>query len=536
MTTTSKEAANRPPAFARSGNTHESTRRPGADQLRTFILVPAWRQYALAFATFVAVSVLNLRLHDWIGHQAIALVYLLSVVLIALVVNRGAIFFGAILTAIGWSFLHAPPRFSFQIEGFYDKMMLATYFVVALTVGQLTTQLRAQRIADQEREARASALYHFTRELAGATNLDGIFCAAIRELASLFNADVALLLPHAQPSPASLLSPYTASTWSPSEPERRVAALAQRRTTGRGTDISPEATGTFASLWAGEEFVGALAIRWKPQTLPTSERLGLFADFAGQLSLALERQRLREVELNIKLLAESERLGRALLNSISHELRTPIAAITGAASGLRTDGTLSPANQNLAAEIMSASERLNRLVQSLLSAARLQSGQLRPKLEWCDVSDLVQVSLSGVEGVIAGHPVTTRLPDGLPLAKVDFVLMEQVLANLLLNVAAHTPPSTPIEITARAEPDWLILEVADQGPGLPAEELERLFDLFHRAPNARPGGTGLGLAIVKGFVEAQGGRVRAENRPAGGAVFIVRLPAKPKPELAKEDL
>jgi two-component system sensor histidine kinase KdpD len=170
----------------------------------------------------------------------------------------------------------------------------------------------------------------------------------------------------------------------------------------------------------------------------------------------------------------------------------------------------------------------------LLNAARIQSGQVKPKLDWCDVADLVQVALRGVEKVVADHPVESRITPSLPLVKLDFVLMEQALANLLVNAATHTPAGTPIEIGARAEGRELILEVADRGPGLPAAELERIFDLFHRAPDARPGGTGLGLAIVKGFVEAQGGRIQAANRPGGGAAFTIRIPITDSPTPPEE--
>ena len=211
-----------------------------------------------------------------------------------------------------------------------------------------------------------------------------------------------------------------------------------------------------------------------------------------------------------------------------------IAAITSAASGLRESGALTPAQQNLAEEIESASARLNRLVQSLLNAARIQSGQIRPKLDWCDMADLVQVALRGVEKVVADHPVEARIASHLPLVKLDFVLMEQALANLLVNAAMHTPSGTPIEIGTRAEGKELILEVADRGQGLPTGELGRIFDLFHRTPDARPGGTGLGLAIVKGFIEAQGGRIKAANRPGGGAVFTIHLPVPEAPKLPEE--
>jgi len=504
---------------------------------RSTLLTPAWRQYALAFLTFVGASVFNLALHEWIGPQAIAIVYLLSIVLVALVVDRGPIVFGTILTAVGWSFMHAPPRFSFQIAGFYDKMMLATYFVVALTVGQLTTLLRHQRAVEQRREAASTALYHFTRELAGAASLEQLFQIAVREIRRLFKADVALLLP----ASASLLPTrweiHGSSTWSPA-----AAELARAPTGFAGQDSLPKAwppaTGTnvaFLKLHQGDLEFGVLALRWKQDSAPEIP-LPRLTDFCGQLSLAIERLQHRKAELDHKLLAESERLGRALLSSISHELRTPIATIKGAASGLTASGALTERQQQLTSEILAAGERLNRLVQSLLSAARLQAGQLRPQLEWCDISDVIEVALRGVEKDMPSHPVRLQLPPHLPLVKVDFVLMEQVLANLLMNVHAHTPPDTRIEISAHPSEDWLRLEVADSGPGLPAQDPARVFDMFFRAPKARPGGTGLGLAIVKGFIEAQGGQVTAANRPEGGAVFSIRLPCQAKPALMHDDL
>ncbi len=341
------------------------------------------RQYALAFAVFVAVSLLNISLEDLIGYQAIPLISLLGVVALAIFVKRGPILFGTTLTALGWNFLFAPPRYSFHISSFYDKMMLATYFVVALTIGQLTTRLRAHR----------------------------------------------------------------------------------------------------------------------------------------------------EQEIKTKLIAESERLGRTLLNSVSHELRTPLATITSATSELRAYETLTPRQQKLAVEIESAVARLNRVVQSLLNAARVQSGQLRPKLDWCDVEDLTRVVLQEVETLSHNHPIDVKIAPGTALVKMDFVLMQQALVNLLVNCAMHTPAGTPVEIGARIEDKRLFLEVADRGPGLPPDQLERIFDLFHRAPTAKPGGTGLGLAIVKGFVEAQGGEVKAANRPGGGAVFTICMPAVDVPEL-----
>lgn len=255
---------------------------------------------------------------------------------------------------------------------------------------------------------------------------------------------------------------------------------------------------------------------------------------AGELTARLRTY--QEAELQSKLLSESEKLGRTLLNSVSHEFRTPISAIVGAAGNLRAEGGLTGAQERLIGEIESAGTRLNRIVQSLLSAARMQGGQLQPRLDWCEVRDVINASLRESAELLNGHPVATKIPVGPHLAKMDFFLMQQAMSNLIANAAIHTPAETPIEISARFEGTELLLQVADRGPGLPAGELEHVFDLFHRLPNSKPGGVGLGLAIVKGFVEAQGGRVAAGNAANGGAIFNIWMPAADSPELPEEIL
>ncbi|HEX4343178.1 MAG TPA: ATP-binding protein [Verrucomicrobiae bacterium] len=495
----------------------------------------SWKQYLCVGIIFLGVTVINVWLEKWIGYQAVALVYLLTVVVMALFINRGPILLVTILTAGWWNFYFAPPRYAFVVTDGYDRTMLLTYFVVTLTVGHLTTHLRAQRLAEKQREEHASALYQLTRVLAKAADLDEIFCRSIENIRAFFAADVAFLLPNLL-APHDL-TPYTASLWSPREKEFELAAdvFAQNRPAGRGTKISATAEGLYWPMSTDAVPMGVVALRFKRETL-TPQQFTILEDVVREIGLIVERQRLRDVELSNKFLAESERLARTLLNSVSHELRTPIAAISSAASSLQSSGTLSTSQHNLTSEIESASVRLNRVIQSLLSAARLQSGQLRPKLELYDVSDIVQVTLRNVATMIAGHPIQTNITADLPLIKADFVLMEQVVANLVVNAATHTPAGTPIEISASAVGSEVVLSVADRGSGVPPDQLGRIFDLFHRAPDAKPGGTGLGLAIVKGFIETQGGRVSAANRPGGGAMFSIYLPATEMPDLVEETL
>ncbi|MGH7973637.1 MAG: sensor histidine kinase, partial [Limisphaerales bacterium] len=233
---------------------------------------------------------------------------------------------------------------------------------------------------------------------------------------------------------------------------------------------------------------------------------------------------------------ESERLSKTLLNSISHEIRTPIAAINSAAGTLvaARDPALTQVPWSMVDEIQIATRRLNRLVGNLLNMTRLESGHVKPKLDWCDVADLIQVTVKEISRDLAQHRVNTEIAHGLPLVKMDFVLMQQALTNLLLNAAVHTPPGTQVQLTAASKNDTLVLTVADNGPGLPPDALPFIFDKFYRAPTAPAGGTGLGLAIVKGFVEAQGGHVRAQNRSEGGVTFTISLPLSKPPPMSAE--
>jgi two-component system sensor histidine kinase KdpD len=493
-----------------------------------------WFEYGLAFVVFAGVSLLNLWLQSWIGYEAIALVYLLAVVLLALFVGRGPIVFGTALTALGWSVIFAPPRYSFHIGSFYDKMMFAMYFVVALTVGQLTARLRAERLAEQKREERSRALYLFTRELADAADRADILERVVSQVGRVFNAEIALLLP--SDATGSKLNLIPKSTWQLNESEHKFAARAreENQVVGRALQDTATLPALYLPLTAGAAPEGVLAIRVKSGIELSSDQKDLLENFARQTALVLDRQRLRDSETNTRLLVESERFGRTLLNSVSHELRTPLSAIAAAATTLRDSGGLTPIQQKLSAEIDTATSRLNRVVQSLLSAARIQSGQVRPNLDWCDISDVVRVTLRELGDLLGTHRIEKQVEPGLPLIRADFALLQQALANLLVNAATHTPLGTNIEVGAHKEGTDLLLQVSDNGPGLPVAQIDRIFDMFHRPPGSKPGGTGLGLAIVKGFVEAQGGRVKARNRPEGGATFSIHMPIREAPDISEE--
>jgi len=396
------------------------------------------------------------------------------------------------------------------------------------------------RLRDPERQQLqyAAAMYSFNRELAQVTDFADLLAIVIREVGKAAQADVALSMPHETQD--ETLVPYFAGTWPLGEKDQRVASWAFRRgrSAGRGTDMLSFAEGVHLPLIAGERTVGVLSLRTRVSAAIVGSQQGLLDEFARQIALAIDRQRQRDAERRAKIVEQSERLSKALINSISHEIRTPLAVISSAASTLNAarDPSLTRVPWAMVDEIQEATNRLNRLVSNLLNMTRLESGHVKPNLDWCDVADLIHVTLKEIERDLAHHRVTPEISRETPLVRIDFVLMQQVLTNLLLNAVVHTPPHTSVQVRASAQDAILTISVLDDGPGFPGNVLPFIFDKFYRAPSAPTGGTGLGLAIVKGFVEAQGGRIEAANRPEGGAAFRIRLPTSKSPLVCGEPM
>ncbi|HEX4122723.1 MAG TPA: sensor histidine kinase KdpD [Verrucomicrobiae bacterium] len=496
-------------------------------------------QYLAALAAIVICTGLNFLI-DYLlggdGGHAAALIYLLGVVLPAFYVGRGPTLLNATTSALLWDYFFLPPRYTLCLTHFDDMMMFAMYFVVAVVLGQLASRVRWQERAERRREQRSTALYILTRDLADAGDIDDVAQRLVRQVAQAFTASSAILL--REPAGGLATTPHPASTFTVSEKEQSVAAWAFRfgKAAGRFTDNLPFASAIYLPLQTNRGAVGVLGVELAGEQQPTLEQRDLLGAFARQSALVLDRLRLDGEAQKAQLVAESEKLSKALLNSISHELRTPIAAITAAAAALTEVNAPDPLrmHKTLALEIQESAARLNRLVSNLLDMTRLESGKVKPRLEWCDITDLINVALRRNERELSKHHIILSAPRPLPLVKIDFVLMEQVLNNLLLNAAAYTPASTAVEIKASVVNSEMALSVADRGPGLPEESLPHLFEKFYRVPGAPAGGTGLGLSIVKGLVEAHGGHVDVQNRPGGGAEFTVWLPIVSSPEIAIE--
>ncbi len=499
----------------------------------TNTLAPPWRptfqspgrQYLIAACVVGATSLANLALMELAGPRAPGLVFLLGVVLVALFVGRGPVLLAGVLSALIWDFFFLPPRLTFNLDHPEDAILFATYFIVASVLGQLVARVRAQGEAERRREERATALYALTRDLAEATSRDEVVWQLVAQVGRVFQTPAAVAI-----EIGGKLAAHPDGTLLLTEKDLGVADYAFRhgQAAGRFTDNLPGTPTLHLPLVTERKTLGVLAVSLPGKCLPMHHR-DLLKAFAQQAALVLDRVELRAAAEQSRLLAESERLGRTLLNSISHELRTPLAASTSAASALADAETASPDHRRaLLAEIQMANSRLNRIVGNLLDVSRLESGQIRPRLDWHDARDLVQTAVRDLQSELKQHSVTLDLPAEPLLAYLDFSLLQQALGNLLLNAAMHTPPTTSIKIQAARDESSISLSVADHGPGIPPALLPRIFDKFTRGPGAPTGGSGLGLAIVKGFVEAHNGSVTAANRVGGGALFTLRLPQPAK--------
>jgi two-component system sensor histidine kinase KdpD len=480
-----------------------------------------WKQYGIAAGVVAVTGLVNLGLMQVAGPRVPGLLFLLVVVMLALFVGRGPVLLAGALSAMAWNFFFLPPRFTLIIGSVEDGILFGTYFVVALVLGQLVARIRAQAEAERRREERSTALYELTRELAEAGSRDEVVWQLLGQVNRVFRAPAAVSL-----LTGEKLSPHPDNTLALTEKEMSVGdwAFRNRKAAGRFTDNLPGAESLHLPLATERKVFGVLAVALPEQNLPLAQR-DLLETFARQAALVLDRVELRTAAEQTRLLAESERLSRVLLNSISHELRTPLAASTSAATAL-LEAEDAPKEQRraLVGEIHEANARLNRVVGNLLDVTRLEAGKIVPRFDWYDARDLVQTMVRGLERDLAQHPVKLELPAEPLLVRCDFSLMQHALGNLLVNAAIHTPPGTPVEVTAGIVDGSLLLSVGDRGRGIPAELMPRIFEKFVRAPDAPAGGSGLGLTIAKGFIEAQGGTITAENRPGGGALFCLRLP------------
>jgi len=493
---------------------------------------PAPAAYLWAVVTVVICTLVCGAMFERFDNSNLIMVYLLGVAFVAARYGRRPSALAAVLGVATFDFFFVPPYMTFAVHDTQYAFTFAVMLLVGLLISTLAVRVRSQAEAAHSREERTQALYAMSRDLAAARTAEEVAEAASRHVAHVLQGEAEVLLPDAE----GRLAPHPAG----SSPDARETAVAQwafdhGQLAGMGTDTLPGASALYLPLRGTETVLGVLAVRPPARLLPFApDQLNLLESLAHQAASGLERVRLASEAERSRLAVETERLRSTLLSSVSHDLRTPLAAITGAASTLLESTSLgADVERDLKEAIREEAERLNRLVTNLLDMTRLDSGSVSLHRDWESLEELVGTALTRLDKALADRPVTVDIPSDLRPVPVDGVLVEQVIVNLLDNALKYTPPGSPLLVTARATGGEVVLEVADQGPGLPPGAEEQVFEKFYRGGHTQRG-FGLGLPICKAIITAHGGRIWAENRSPRGATFRFTLPMGDAPLPAAE--
>jgi two-component system sensor histidine kinase KdpD len=487
------------------------------------------RPYGAALIAVAVALALAELIQAWIGATNSDLVFLSAVVAVAVRFGLWPSLFASVASALAYNFFFLPPIYTFTIADPHNVTAFGFFTLVAVIVSSVAARGRTQAVATMERARTTESLYAFSRKLAGAGTLDDVLWATAYQTALMLKVRVVLLLPErgtiavkAGYPPEDILddADLAAAKW----------AWENNRVAGRGSDTLPGAKRLFLPMHTGRGAIGVMGIDSdKPGPLLTPDQRRLLDALADQGALAIERVRLVEEMDRVERNAETERLRSALLTSISHDLKTPLAAVLGSAGTLRdlAEKLSTSEKAELLGTIIDESERLNRFIANLLDMTKLESGAITPNVALHDVGEIVGSALRRASRILARHEVELDLAPDLPMLELDAVLFEQVLFNILDNAAKYAPAETTIRIQAWRNGDLVSLRVLDEGSGIPPADIEHIFDKFYRAQKTDQvrAGTGLGLAISRGFVEAMHGTIFAANRSdRNGAMFTINLP------------
>ncbi|MDQ6433620.1 sensor histidine kinase KdpD [Mesorhizobium sp. LHD-90] len=485
--------------------------------------------YAAGTLYGVCALAAGFALDQFLDVRNIALVFLMAVLTSAVTAGLWPAIYTSVASAVAFNFFFLEPRYTLTIRDPESVLAFVFFLIVALTASNLTARVQRQAAAARQRARATEDLYQFSRKLAGTGTLDDVLWATAFQIASMLKLRVVLLLPENgtiavragyPPDDTLVDADIAAARW----------AWEHDRPAGRGADTLPGAKRLYLPLKTGRTAVGVVGLdNDKQGPLLTPEQQRLFDALADQAALAIERIQLVADVDRARLAAEADRLRSALLTSISHDLKTPLAGIMGAAGTLRDLSSSLPETDRaeLLGTVLDESERLNRFIANLLDMTRIESGAIEPNSALHYVGDIVGSALRRAAKITAGHRVEVDLQPDLPMLRLDPVLFEQVLFNLLDNAAKYAPADTTIGIDGWADDGAVFLRVMDEGPGIPPKDLERVFDTFYRVQKGDQvrAGTGLGLAICRGFVEAMGGTISAANRSdRTGAAFTIRMP------------
>ncbi len=476
-------------------------------------------EYQRAIIWNLILGIIAWVLSPWTGYAFAALVFLFGIVLAALKLSRGPVLLVATLSALTWNFLFIPPIFSLTIQKSQDMVIFGMFFVVALSMGHLTARLRQREIAERRRQRQTVALLRVTQSAALEAEFDKGLKVALDVINELLGARTCLMLRQSDHTLASVA--HAASTFQPDEKEHGVVAWAfdHRQVAGRDTSTLPRSQATWYPLQTSTSIMGVLGV-----LLPADVSLDFTMKqtteaLAMQLALVLEKEHFIEAASRAEVLEASDRLRQSLLDSVSHELKIPLAVIRAALEGMAGSGG------TYADEIATATARLQRIVDGLLQMTRLESCALKPQMDWCDVHDVIATARELVGAALEKRDVRIEIDEDFPLVRLDHQLLAQALANVLHNAVIYTQEPLPVTLSVTWNDGQLAIRVRDFGKGVPEGEEKRVFEKFYRIAGSPPGGTGLGLAIARGFVRSQGGDLSVRNHPDGGAelIFLMKV-------------
>lgn len=481
--------------------------------------------YLKSIVLIVIVSFFGGLLQHSIAHTNLAMLYILVVVITAIKWGKGPSLFTAILSVIIFDFFFIPPRFSMTVADTQYLIAFVTLFVVAMVISSLTLRAREQAQAARQQELQTLALYHLSQDLVQVVNLPALAEIVIRHIGETFQAAVAIFLNDKQD--LQLLSGSPDFIQNETDQPALLQAFQRGIPTGRGTAIHSAANACYSPLKTRSETIGVLAVIFKTKketefTKPDQ----LLETFTHQISLAIEQLKLLEQAQQAELLRQTEKLHTVFLNSVSHDLRTPLATISGALSSLLQNSKMNRSYQHSLLETAyEESVKLNQLVGDLLNMARVESGALHITKKAVDLRDLIGTTVNQMEKVLKDHRIKINIATGVPEIALDYVLIMLVLKNVLDNAAKFTPANKEIIITAEKKDGVVEIKISDEGIGIPVADLDHVFDKFYRIKRPQNyEGTGLGLSVCRGIIEAHQGKIRAENRETGGTVITITLP------------
>ena len=518
------------------GGEDDAKARPPGPVRRRPAMPADWRGIAMAVAATAVATGLGVLIDPWLPVASISVAYLLGVLVVAMRAGLRPAILTSVASFFAFNFFFTEPRWTFAVTDTQNVLTLVFFLIAAVIVSNMAGRLRAQIQATRESARRTTNLYDFSRKVTAAATQDDVLWAVVHHVANTIQGRSLLLLP----GEAGLA---IAAGYPPEDhlDDRSSAAAdwawAHARPAGRGTTTLPSALWLFLPLKTARAPVGVLGVQlMEDADMLSPEQMRLLETLADQAAVAIERTILVADIEAARVATERERLRSALLSSLSHDLRTPLVSIMGAASSILSyDEALDPASRrDLAQTIQDEAERLNRFVQNLLDMTRLGAGAMKPRVDWVDLHDVVGAAVQRSRRLARSHTVTVEIAPDLPLLCVDPVLMEQVFFNLIDNACKFAPAGTIVKVWAIRTSDHIAIEVADQGPGIPPDDRDKVFDMFYRVGQAdsQTAGTGLGLAICRGIVEAHGGTITAEPGLHGsGTCILIHLPLPPDLEL-----